>query len=558
MDSLHTRFEVIGRGPPKKNKVKNSSATAAAAYVSGSAVAAAFYRAQEKGQRMEDGKIHDYTRKSGVAFTKIFLPSNVPAEFGERSFLWNSAEARENRKNSRLAYQWQGSFPVEFSREEQIEMMSDFIENHFTYRGIAADFAIHDKGDGNPHFHIMLTTRQLDENGWVKNIDRTFNQFQLKGKKSLAEQLRDDYSAELNRRYQEMGLPERDYRSYEKQQNGLTPTMHLGKKVHHLQKRGIETEIGRKNSEIRSANKLVLQNQLYDNIIELANSRGERQLEFEQSGAAGEAGMQGGQISNVVDSSVELSPQTRAIDNYRGWEFYKAPVVPFRTIDKYKGWTFYQASDNPPDERIKKVKSIGAKVGRKVLKVTDTALGALDKGVIQPTMSELVEPLIEQTIEPMMDDTARQFEGTIKEPQISNLSLPEIVDRLRQLRMDNRELSRMGRTFNDYQSKIENFEHVKSNLDVRNLGSSHWVDGQLQSLEQSNQQAKSSLSNEYGIAPEQINEQIAVNERAISKLDELRIELADNQRALERGQGRAWEQEPTPSRENLWDYSPDM
>ena len=30
---------------------------------------------------------------------------------------------------------------------------------------MCADFAIHDKGTGNPHVHIMLTVRPLKENG---------------------------------------------------------------------------------------------------------------------------------------------------------------------------------------------------------------------------------------------------------------------------------------------------------------------------------------------------------------------------------------------------------
>ena len=41
------------------------------------------------------------------------------------------------------------------------------MKDNFVDKGMCADFAIHDKGTGNPHVHIMLTLRPLKENGDV-------------------------------------------------------------------------------------------------------------------------------------------------------------------------------------------------------------------------------------------------------------------------------------------------------------------------------------------------------------------------------------------------------
>ena len=39
-----------------------------------------------------------------------------------------------------------------------------------------ADFAIHDKGDGNPHAHILLTLRAMDEHGkWLPKAREVYD-----------------------------------------------------------------------------------------------------------------------------------------------------------------------------------------------------------------------------------------------------------------------------------------------------------------------------------------------------------------------------------------------
>jgi ATP-dependent exoDNAse (exonuclease V) alpha subunit len=108
---------------------------------------------------------HDYTRKGGVVHTEIMLPSHAPPSFTDRSTLWNSVEQIEKSSDAQLAREIEVALPVELSRAEQLALVRAFVKDNFVDAGMCADFAIHDKGTGNPHAHIMLTVRPLKEDG---------------------------------------------------------------------------------------------------------------------------------------------------------------------------------------------------------------------------------------------------------------------------------------------------------------------------------------------------------------------------------------------------------
>jgi len=139
-----------------------------------SAVAAAAYRAAEKITNEYDGIIHDYTRKGGVVHTEILLPDNAPADYQGRAVLWNAVEKIEKAKNSQLAREIELALPVELTREQNISLVREYVKRHFVNAGMCADICIHDKNDGNPHAHIMLTMRPFNE-------DTTWGDRQKKG-----------------------------------------------------------------------------------------------------------------------------------------------------------------------------------------------------------------------------------------------------------------------------------------------------------------------------------------------------------------------------------------
>ena len=81
----------------------------------------------------------------------MFLPEYAPQEWKDREKLWNAVEEVETAKDSRLAREFVVALPIELSREEQIELLQEFIREQFISDGMCADAAIHDTDGHNPH-----------------------------------------------------------------------------------------------------------------------------------------------------------------------------------------------------------------------------------------------------------------------------------------------------------------------------------------------------------------------------------------------------------------------
>ena len=122
-----------------------------------------------------DGIQHDYTKKQGLVWQKVFLPEYAPQEWKDREQLWNAVEEVETAKDSRLAREFVVALPIELSREEQVELLQEFIREQFVSDGMCADAAIHDTDGHNPHAHILLTVRPLDERGkWQYKTEKEY------------------------------------------------------------------------------------------------------------------------------------------------------------------------------------------------------------------------------------------------------------------------------------------------------------------------------------------------------------------------------------------------
>ncbi len=128
-----------------------------------SAVASAAYRSGEKLLNDETGIVHDFTAKNGIVMNEILLPEHAPSAYQDRQVLWNEVQKTEKRSDAQLAREVEVAFPAEMKREQQIECVRSFIQENFVSKGMIADWALHDKGDGNPHAHIMLTVRGFNE-----------------------------------------------------------------------------------------------------------------------------------------------------------------------------------------------------------------------------------------------------------------------------------------------------------------------------------------------------------------------------------------------------------
>ena len=129
-----------------------------------SAVAASAYMSCSEITNEYDGVKHDYTRKGGLVYERIFLPSHAPPEWCDRSKLWNAVEETEKTRDSRLAREFIVALPVEVSCERQIAEAEEFAKA-LVDDGMCVDVCIHDTGEGNPHAHIMATVRPLNPDG---------------------------------------------------------------------------------------------------------------------------------------------------------------------------------------------------------------------------------------------------------------------------------------------------------------------------------------------------------------------------------------------------------
>ena len=140
-----------------------------------SAVAASAYLSCSRLYNDYDGIQHDYTKKQGLVWQEVFLPENAPQEWKDREQLWNAVEEVETAKDSRLAREFVVALPIELNRVEQIELLQEFIREQFVSNGMCADAAIHDTDGHNPHAHILLTVRPLDEQGkWQYKTEKEY------------------------------------------------------------------------------------------------------------------------------------------------------------------------------------------------------------------------------------------------------------------------------------------------------------------------------------------------------------------------------------------------
>lgn len=140
-----------------------------------SVVAAAAYASCSEIYNDYDGVTHDYTQKHGLVHSEVILPPNAPTEWQERAVLWNAVEAAEKTKDSRLARELIVALPVELEKSEWIEMLRAYIMENCVSKGMCADFSIHDTDGHNPHAHILLTVRPLNDKGkWQPKTQKEY------------------------------------------------------------------------------------------------------------------------------------------------------------------------------------------------------------------------------------------------------------------------------------------------------------------------------------------------------------------------------------------------
>lgn len=223
------------------------------------------YRAGEKLTNERDGITHDYTAKQGVEHAEIVLPEGVNADWArDRSDLWNAAEFAEKRKDARVAREFEVALPHELSAEERLEATREMAQELADRYGAAVDFAIHAPHEAsdvrNHHAHILMTTRQVTENGlgektylerenkWLLAHDLPTTDMQLRD-------LRQRWEGIANERLAMAGLDIRiDHRSHMERGLEIAPTEHMGVHASQMERRGLDVSRSRLDEDAARRN----------------------------------------------------------------------------------------------------------------------------------------------------------------------------------------------------------------------------------------------------------------------------------------------------------------
>lgn len=236
-----------------------------------SAVAAAAYRS---GEKLHDERTNEqkFYARNVQPETMILTPINAPEWMKERNRLWNEVEKVEKRKDSQLARELNIALPIELNHEQQKELIQSFARNEFVQKGMVADIAIHRDNANNPHAHIMLTMRNLDENGFGKknrdwNADFANAKENTRGYVKNSEgclSIREQWANYANQALEQAQSKERiTHLSHENRGLEVLPTIHLGHVAHDMEKKGKQSDRGQINRERQEYNQVVVDLQTY-------------------------------------------------------------------------------------------------------------------------------------------------------------------------------------------------------------------------------------------------------------------------------------------------------
>ena len=263
------------------SRAAGSSSCATLSYISG-----------EKVREDRTGELYQYGRSERVLAVETILPENAPAEYREPARLFNSIENYEKADNARTAKKIMVALPREFDQDTQRKVLQEYIRQNITAQGYACTYVIHtDKDNSNPHAHILIANRQINEKGeWStksrkeyvldekgeripvidpktgeqklgKRNERIWKRVSVQvnplDKKETLEQLRESWAVECNK-YLAPDL-QIDHRSYAEQGREEEPTIHEGYASRKIEEQGGISERCEVNRQIQERNRLLQQ-----------------------------------------------------------------------------------------------------------------------------------------------------------------------------------------------------------------------------------------------------------------------------------------------------------
>lgn len=394
-----------------------------------SAVAAAAYRSGEELTNEKDGLVHDYSRKGGIAHAEIMTPENAPEWAADRNKLWNKVEKIEKSSKAQLAREVEIAVPNELKREQQIELVQEYAKENFVKKGMVADIALHDKGDGKPHAHIMLTMRPFEKDGsWGDKqkkeyiLDKNGNkQYDAKKKTykcktvkttdwdstETLEKWRENWAKTANKHLERAGHEQRiDHRSYEAQGIDKIATVHLGPVAHDMEKRGVRTDRGNINREIKAQNDLAptISREL-DRKIELIEKQAAKDIAYFEKFIAAEKTYEPRPAAPAVPRpqqtrKEEVQPETPTLPKEPPAEKWERTEI----TGTVKEWGSFCS------QKYREFRDIASDAAREVMEIQKK----IDK-LHEPYLKEAAEQHLTEKYQPQLDKIEKDFQEHLRQ-----------------------------------------------------------------------------------------------------------------------------------------------
>jgi hypothetical protein len=229
------------------------------------ATAAAAYRSGERIRDERTGALYNHSKRDDVLHKEIFLPSRLERPDAgmdwarDRSTLWNAAEKAEQRRDSRVAREYQVALPAELSAEQRLTLARAFSREIADRYNVAVDLAIHaprPEGDQrNFHAHLLATTREVTPEGMgartgVDLREEARSELGLPSSRQEFRTLRARWAELTNEALREANIEARvDHRSLEAQGVDREPRPHLPWAAVAAERRGERSEIAERIRE---------------------------------------------------------------------------------------------------------------------------------------------------------------------------------------------------------------------------------------------------------------------------------------------------------------------
>ncbi|HUW98052.1 MAG TPA: MobA/MobL family protein [Acidiferrobacter sp.] len=131
-----------------------------------SAVRAAAYAGRRRLVDERRGKTFNFSRRPGLAYSELRLPTGADPRLNDSGRLWNALETHLTRANARLAREIIIALPRGWALESQVLLVRGFLEDEFVGHRHAVDWHVHLDRPRNPHVHALISFPTLSAAGF--------------------------------------------------------------------------------------------------------------------------------------------------------------------------------------------------------------------------------------------------------------------------------------------------------------------------------------------------------------------------------------------------------